>query len=134
MGGLSIRKKIEKKEKKNKTSGQGGDICHLPRQGKRDDLSSSLCLEREGPEGPLLLTKGGRLFLPCFFGYKRPKGERFFLPLGSGSTPEKQGEKRVREKRGRREKEGKKKEANLGVFHHKVSCSVCMVSFGYFNG
>ena len=56
-------------------------MCHLPRQGKRDDLSSSLYLEREGPEGPLILTKGGRLFLPCCSAIRGKKGRDIFLRL-----------------------------------------------------
>ena len=39
MGGFAIWEKNKRKEKKkNRMSGQGGDMCHLPKQDKRDDL------------------------------------------------------------------------------------------------
>ena len=90
-----------------------------------------------GTEIPFTLTKGGGLFLPCWFGYKGKKGrEKFCLLVRvfQQKNREKESEGEERKKRERREEKRRNKATSLGVFVSKVYYSVCMVFFGFFNG
>ena len=82
---------------------------------REETLVPSLTLENKGLKIGLEWSKGGQKSW-SLFSYKRQGKREFFSPLVSATIPVNQKRKTVREKRGRREKEGKKKGRKLRVF------------------